>query len=224
MARSKKGFETSIGFIVILIITLVIFASSIAIIRNFFTTTNTIQTSLTTDAQQQIEELLSSGTSVAIVPSTIETSTGKQQAIGAGWVNTGALEQFYVVIGFRTAFNLDDTPMGCSSCANSDKPNAQTVNKWLLYDTGKASAYNLARGERKTVKVLVNPGFQMDDNIQTQHGLYVYNVCILLKSQLTKSGATFNPDTMTTACGLGTLTGTPYLFTGKVYKLQLRVS
>jgi hypothetical protein len=167
--NSRKGFELSVGFIVILIITIVIFTSSIVVIRKFFVSTTEIETGLSTEAQGQIESLLSAGQSVALVPQLYETSTGKSNVGGIGIVNTlKEKRKFYIIITFSKAFDSEDKQI--------IDVDPEKVESWLLFNPGP---YELEQAERIPAKLLVKPGFQITDGTPTKPGTYIYNVCIL---------------------------------------------
>jgi hypothetical protein len=224
--HSKKGFELAIGFIVILIITIVIFTSALYMITKFFTQTADIQGSLDTESQQQIQTLLSAGQPVAIVPSTVTTSPNKGQIIGIGISNTlHDVENFYVVIASTSGFDVDGNKID-----GTDQP---TLDKWLLYrsglptDTQQAEPYTVNPGERTTATVLVKPSFQIDANtpsLRTPAGTYVYKVCVLSeKKGETDAGKKVSGslETLLNTCRLNQNNLGSRLYTTKVYKLQI---
>lgn len=212
--HSKKGFELSVGFIVILIITIIIFTSSLVVIKRFWSTTQTIQSSLSTDVQNQIDAVLGQGQAVAVVPAQVDATPGKQQSVGIGLMNV--LKQkttFYIVIGYSGAFDKNNELI---------QVDPELMQGWLLYNKGP---YDLSQGKTDKASVLIEPKFQIDDDVRTKPGTYIYNVCVIPKDTA-HGGNTINVDSYTERCGtVGKTAGNtisslkPY--SGKVYKMQV---
>jgi len=170
--RGKRGFELSIGFIVILIMTIVIFTSSLVLVRKFFVETKNIERTLSTDAQRQIENLIVSGQTIAVVPALVETTRGKGVTSGVGFVNILPEKRtFFVVVVFSNAFGTDE------SLITDATP--EIMDKWVLYNPGP---YEVVRGERITIPLRTNPSQQLEGGIRTPDGTYIYNICIFVNN------------------------------------------
>jgi len=88
MKLSRKGtMELSLGFLVTIIITIVIFGFSIIFLKNLFTGATEISYELDTRTQQQIESLLSQGQKVAVPFNRREIRVGESGMFGVGIYN-----------------------------------------------------------------------------------------------------------------------------------------
>lgn len=217
----KRGFELSIGFIVMLIITVVIFAGSLTFIGKLFSSTEEIKSALDTETQGEIERLVTAGQTVAVVPSVVETRTGVNNPIGVGWINIlPQASDFGIVIGFSNAFDNDDQVIV--------EADPDTMERWLLYSFGP---YHLERSERETALVNIKPGFQIAEGVRTKSGKYVFNVCIFMPTMGKTGKATSalgDEETLTQACRqIGKISGSSVvrndLYMKKAMKLQVTI-
>ncbi|MEK6822569.1 MAG: hypothetical protein AABY13_01970 [Nanoarchaeota archaeon] len=220
--NNKKGFELSVGFIVILIITLVIFTSSIFIINKFFVQTREIEETLSTENAQQIERLIAQGQPIVVVPNVVVTELNKPVTAGIGFTNILDEGDFYVFVGFAAAFEEDETEM--------TDVDFDAMKKWTLYGNGP---YTLEKSEREVIKVVIEPQAFITTprpQMKTKPGTYVYNVCISYYPIL---GLTATPpiptefNNLELKCGeLGSAGGTSQFdaeYLSPPYKLQVKV-
>jgi hypothetical protein len=218
----KRGFELSIGFIVILIMTIVIFAGSLMFIRSLFTETQTIQSALTTETQSEIERLITSGQTAAVVPSVVDTRTGVNTVIGVGWSNIlPQATDFGLVIAFSNAFDANEQPI--------IEADPDVMERWVLYSFGP---YHVDRGDHTTAVVGVKPQFEIASGVRTPKGNYVFNVCLFIPIMGTAGKVTSalgTEDTLTSACrSIGKAGGSNVirndLYQRKAMKLQITIS
>ena len=105
---NKKAFQLSVTFLVMIIITIVIFSFSLYLIKQFFTATGEIEKQISGDIQKEIERRLrESGEKVAIPINQGEINIGDSKAFGLGIMNTlgGPPTTFHITM------NLAENPL-----------------------------------------------------------------------------------------------------------------
>ena len=174
--RGKKGFELSATFLVILIITIVIFTGSIHFTRKFFETANEMRGSIDRQTEAEIESLLFQQNQLTGIPTPTKTLKRDQQHIfGLGIRNVleSADTKFWVLVEFARAYTFDEVkfweggPLGQSL--------GYINNKWLLYSTGP---YTIAPNTFEPITILGRVDDRIGENDPTQRGVYVFNVCV----------------------------------------------
>ena len=139
--KKKAAIELSVNFLVILIITLVIFGSSMVMVKKFFGGASDIKRVYDERTEKEIERLLDDGSRVAIPFDKKKIGNGEFETFGMGLLNvlgTSADNDFRVQIQFNKAFKKDNSPL-------CDKTNAGTCgnpNMWL--STSEAAGSNQA--------------------------------------------------------------------------------
>ena len=215
--HGKRGFELSITFIVTLIICVVIFASSIYFIGKFWGWSIIFGKELDASIQKEIEDLLASGQTVALVPSTVELSPGEHQVIGIGISNTlKERARFFILIGFSTAKSPDGGTVN-----GTDAP---SLEKWLLYDKDDPTVYTLDSGGHFSTPLLIKPNYIIDTNnprLSTPKGTYVYKVCVL---RALPAGPVPDMETALNTCRGNYEEFGQQLYTGTVHNLQVVIS
>ncbi len=161
--NKKAAVELSLSFIVIIIISLVVFAGSMMIVRKIFFGAEEIKVMLDEQTEEEIRGLLAGGEIVAVP---IAQRTIQNGAQGVFWIAISnalpAQTTFNVIVGFDEGYS----PEGRTVTQSLDRP---TVNReWLLYNPGP---YTIAPGDNTAVSVLVSPE-------NAPKGFYAFNVCI----------------------------------------------
>ncbi len=158
----KKGFELSVSFLVMLIITIVVFGLGIRFAYNLFSKSHETIEAFDEQTQRQIENSLYAGNIVAIPSNQKEISIGKTEAFGLGILNQlGEKKYFKVFIGFSTA--VDE---------HGDKFEDYILDEVNVEDwTFKESrAYELDDNEHEIIPL----SFTVP--LGTKKGTYVFNV------------------------------------------------
>jgi hypothetical protein len=106
--NKRAAFQLSVNFLVIMIISIVVFASSIYLINKFFTQAETIKLTYDGRTEKEIERLLDDGSRIAIPFDKKTISNGESKTFGIGILNvlnTGASNDFDINISFNKAFD-----------------------------------------------------------------------------------------------------------------------
>ncbi len=168
--RGKKAFELTATFLVILILTIVIFTGSIYFTKKFFSSAEQMRGTIDRQTQAEIESLLYQGTSIVAIPIFKKTlQRGKQTTFGLGIRNIlEKTENFYVIVSFNKAFTPDEEIM-----QGTGKEYINT--KWLLYDQGP---YRIENNKLEIIPILTHVDLSMADATTTEKGIYSFNVCV----------------------------------------------
>lgn len=202
--KGKKAFELTATFLVILILTIVIFTSSIYFTKKFFTTAEQMRATIDRQTEAEIEALLFQEGSLVALPLFKKTIVrGKQDNFGLGIRNIlEKTENFYVYISFSKGFSPEEEII-----TTTDSEYINT--KWLLYNPGP---YQIANNEFEMVPILANVDLEMADGVTTQKGTYSFNVCVI-------SG----PPPSGFDCGSPQKPLPPAVYGGKIYKMYVEV-
>lgn len=166
---NKKAFELSATIIVLLIISIVIFASGIILIKKFFGSAEEIRGEIERTTQAQIESLLREGGIVAIPLNKKTIPRGNGAVFGLGVRNIGSAGDFWVIAKFYKAFQPDDKT---AILADADYINEH----WLLYSE---EPFSLSPNKFNMIPIAVSISSAIDAlGTTTQAGTYVFNVCV----------------------------------------------
>lgn len=168
--RGKRAFQLSATFLVILIITIVIFTGAIYFTKKFFSTAEEMRATVDEQTEAEIEELLYQQGSIVAIPVFKKTlHRGEQETFGVGVRNILEKEEnFYVIVSFKNAFTPSEEIMS--------GPDMNFINtKWLLYDPGP---YKVEHNKLEIIPVLANADLRMAESTNTEPGVYSFNVCI----------------------------------------------
>ena len=201
--RGKKAFELTATFLVILILTIVIFTGAIYFTKRFFTTAEQMRGTIDKQTQAEIEALLYQQGSIVALPTFRKTvSRGKQTTFGLGVRNIlEETKNFYVVVSFSKAFTPDEEII-----TGPDSPYIDS--KWLLYHQGP---YSIPNNKLEMIPILVNADLEMADALTTEKGIYSFNICVLVGQPLGFDCA--NPPRPLP----------PHVYGDKIYKMYVEV-
>lgn len=106
---NKKGIELSINFVVILIITLVVFGGTLAIAIKVLKGADEMKKGLDKQTEERLQSMLTSGSEEVAIPFTNkDTKQGEPVVFGIGVLNTlGINAEFQINIEQGTAVNKD---------------------------------------------------------------------------------------------------------------------
>jgi hypothetical protein len=175
---NKKGFELSINFIVILIISLVIFVGGLSFTYKFFRLAEKTKTDIDQEQQEKIENLLSDGQKVAMPTAYRTVKINNDDVIGLGIVNSYRRTwTFYVDVFFDTSFDK------AGAIIPGVDPDYINLN-WIFNDT---FAYNLAPSQSKKVPLYMKVASKVAVDKGTVSGTYIFNVCVYEADPVTES-------------------------------------
>ena len=96
---NKRGIELSVNFLVMLILSLIVFMFGLYLVYQFFGTATELQTQLDEQTEKELQAMLISGERVALPKAQINLQRGKSYTFGLGILNTlGAEKEFSVNI------------------------------------------------------------------------------------------------------------------------------
>jgi len=161
--NSKKGIALSINFLVIIIISLVIFGSGIVFLSKLMGGAEDIKTKLDSKTESQLERLLlDAGKKVALPKHTVYTEPGKVVSFGIGILNIDKKfgTKFKVSVKLSTASDKQEKVMTV----------LPDVSSWLLFNPGP---YIIKENEHKTVPI----GISVPKT--AAKGTYIFNAQVL---------------------------------------------
>jgi len=165
----KRGFQLSIGMMVILIITLIIFIGSIYFIRQFYTATEEFRKDIDENTESQLRALIRDGSIVAVPINKATLKRGSGESFWIGIQNILKEQRdFGVKVQFTGAFDQEEIPI--------DEVVDQYIDEnWVIYSSGPHTIQN---NEFESVLVGIVVGETVDGNFKTPDGIYSFNVCV----------------------------------------------
>lgn len=133
--NKKATFQLSVSFIVIMIISIAIFASSVYMVKRFFTQAEIIKMTYDDRAEQEIERLLDDGSRIAIPFDQKRIPNGEFETFGIGVLNvlnTDPSNDFRIDIKFKKAFDRKNIQICTSGCG--------PPNTWLQTTGGQGGS------------------------------------------------------------------------------------
>ena len=190
--RNKKGMELSVNFLVIIIISIVLFGMSLYFINQFRAVGAGYEASLDSYAVEQLRSL-SRDKSFGLYPAEVMLGVGGSEIVGVGVTNNGQTNKFFLHIDFADAYdsnggNLYSAPSVLTSQQKSE------INKWISAIQNKE--ISISSGQFQSLIMGVNPKPFTSGNVKS--GLYEFNVCITTTSvgssgKCTDSGVSLYP-------------------------------
>ena len=194
---NKKGLTFSIGFVVMLIMSILIFSMSLYLLFQWFGEAEELEAAIDKQTREQILSALKTGTSLVAIPFSIqETSRGNPVNFGVGVRNIKEQRKFSVSISFSGAYD----PSGQEIIVDE----SHIEEKWLG-QFARSQAFTLRRNEQQIMPLLIKADTSIGTGT-TQKGDYVFNVCVF-------EGAPAD-------CTLGQINN---VYTRKIYQVTVRV-
>jgi len=197
--RSKKGLTFSIGMIVMLILTVLIFSMSLYFLFNWFGEAEALKAEIDRQTEDRIQAALRSGNQRVAIPVAIkEVKRGNPITFGIGIRNVVDAKEFSISLAFASAY----TPNGMKIAAEPTWMEEKWLGNFKTID-----AFTLKKNELKVVPLLVRADTNVGQSGATQKGDYVFNVCVW-DSQAPQP------------CAKNRLND---VYTGKIYQITARV-
>ncbi len=205
---NKRAMEMSVGLIVIIILSIVIFSLSIYFTFKWFGEAETLKAEIDKQTQEQITDALKTGNKLVAIPLAIqEVKRGKSANFGVGIRNIGVDRQFSFAVAFSGAY----TPDGKEIPVSVDYINSNWLGAFSAMNVG-----NVRRNEQKIMPFLIRADLNTGAGT-TSKGDYIFNVCVYpapldynLRSPVECSVGQFNA-------------GSDLFYTGKIYQVTLKV-
>jgi len=195
---NKKGLTFSIGFLVMLIMSILIFSLSLYMLFQWFGEAGELEAAIDKQTREQILSALKTGTSLVVIPFSIqETSRGKSVNFGVGIRNLKETRKFSTSTSFSGAYD----PGGQEIIVDE----GYIEERWLGR-FAKSGTFSLKRNEQQIMPLLI----KADTNIgpgTTRKGDYVFNVCVF--------------EGEPRDCTLGQINN---VYTRKIYQVTVRVT
>ena len=181
--NKKAAIELSVNFLVMLIITLVIFGSSMVMVKKFFGGATDIKRVYDERTEQEIERLLDDGSRVAIPFDKKKIPNGEFETFGMGVLNVLGTDQnndFRIQIAFNKAFRKDNTEI----CSSSNPPVCGSPNTWLSSsDAARTDQATIGLVMEKTIKNNAQQKFLVGVEVaDAKPGTYIFDMNVCFKS------------------------------------------
>lgn len=173
---NKKAIELQINFIVIMVITLIIFAFSIVISTKILKSTNKLKGDIDSSTQDRLEAIMTSGNEEVVIPFNKKDGVkpGDNVVFGLGILNT---------LGGPKTFSIKITPSTAIDSAGNTLNPAQFVDaNWFRnYDSTPKSVGQILNNAHKNFPLI----FVIPPNVQSST-TYVFNVEVTYDESGTK--------------------------------------
>ena len=170
---NKRGIEFSIGMIVGLILSILIFSMSLYFVFKWFGSAEELKGEIDKQTREQIMSALKSGNQLVAIPISIqETKRGSAVNFGVGVLNIASEDSFSLAVSFSGAF----TPDGKIIPVDQNYINQKWIGSTTTVDT-----FTLKKNEEKLVPLLLKADVSTAPGIATQIGDYVFNMCVYKK-------------------------------------------
>ncbi|MBS3148429.1 hypothetical protein J4219_06075 [Candidatus Woesearchaeota archaeon] len=208
--QNKKGMEFAVGFIVMLILTIVVFGIAISLLFKWFGQAEELQAEIDKKTQEQILAALRTGNQLVVIPFSIqETTRGNPVSFGIGVRNVGSEGQFSMALSYSGAYAPDGSTIAVDP--------AYVATNWLG-NFNVVDTFTLKRNQQDVKPVLLRADVNVANGRPTPKGDYVFNLCVYNKP-LRADGTAEAP------CEIGQFRTNPAVFyTGKIYQITLRVA
>ncbi len=205
---SKKGLEMSIGLIVLLILSIIIFSLSLYFLFKWFGSAEELKAEIDKSTHEQIINALKTGNQLVAIPIAIqEEKKGSAVTFGVGVRNLAAEKQFSMATTFSGAY----LPNGNIVCRAGESCATYIEEHWLG-SFATTPTFSLKKNEEKVQPLLIKADLNVDEGRTTPKGDYTFNVCV------------YDTPTPSGPCNEGQFRNNPAVFyTGKIYQVTVKV-
>ena len=180
--KNRKAVELSVTFIVVLIISLVVFIGGLSLGYKFMHKATEMKADLDRETEAEIERLLTEGTDRVAIPISKKTIKRDQSDVfGLGILNIESGPFFSVKIEFDSAYKTAD-----KSEISAEK--SFIDGAWIF---GELGPYNINNNEHKSIPILVKVNGALNSGGDpTEKGIYIFNVEVCQGVDETSSSCT----------------------------------
>ena len=178
---NKKAIELSVNFLVILIISIVIFVGGVSLTSKFLKVIEGREVEIDEQTRRQIESLLIDGHRVAIPIDQYRVHLGGFQTIGLGIYNTLAdgTDEFRVSMSYKRAYDANNIEID----AFENPPAPDCTDTYCFIDQNwifgrEDQSFSIGTNQYELVPLVVTVDGNMDLNKKTRSGTYEFNVCV----------------------------------------------
>ncbi len=171
--------EFSIGMVVGLILSVLIFSMSVYLVFKWFGSAGDIKAEIDRQTHDQIMAALKTGNQLVAIPISIqEAKRGSAAIFGVGVRNIASEDSFSMAVSFSGAFTPDGKPIPVDR---------QHIDQKWIGTTETVDTFTLKKNEEKLIPLLLKVDVNTAPGAQTQKGDYVFNFCVY-KKPLTSDG------------------------------------
>ncbi|MCX6708263.1 MAG: hypothetical protein NTW67_01250 [Candidatus Woesearchaeota archaeon] len=201
---NKKAFEMSIGMIVIIILSVLIFSMSLYFVFKWFGSAEDLKAEIDKQTQEQIVAALQSGNQLVAIPIAIqEAKRGTSANFGVGIRNIGVEKDFSLALSFSGAYLPDGKLIDC----DPEYMERNWLGSFSVSKLGK-----LKKNEQKVFPFMVKADLNVASGKPAPKGDYVFNVCVY-DSQITSNN-----------CNIGQFqVSSDAFYTSKIYQVTVKV-
>lgn len=212
---NQRGFGLSVNFLVILILCIVIFGFSLALIGKFINFACKAQGTITAEMEKELQERMIRGERVALPKNFIKSTVNptETEEFMMGITNTfSSKKRFLVKIGYEKEYDSKDETI----VYNEGDPTHIDQN-WMFstFDYGL-----LTPTENKIQTIPIRIGPEMAAGVPTKKDrIYEFNICVFVDGdgvKFTEDGSIVD---VTTPCNMDT--PRDMLYTKRIYKLRI---
>jgi len=172
----KKGIELSINFIVMIILILVIFTSSVYIVNKFFGQAQEMHAQLDEQTRQRINALLNERDTVVLPDSIRTVSIGDNVIFELGIWNIGVAgagqeTTFIINLTYDKSFDKNENEMMCGNNIPSNQPCGN------FFYTAYFSPWTIKNTEKKADAILIRPEIITNQG-GPKSGSHIFNVAV----------------------------------------------
>jgi hypothetical protein len=173
--RQKKAIELSMNFLVVIIIGIIVFAGSLALVKKFFFYANKYQDQIDKDTQAEIEKLLENGERVAIPIDKKSGKIGDGLVFGLGIYNVlRSGDQFNVSVRFKRAYDIGDNSFFIDTSTDANGGDYIDSNWHFFKDP---LTYKIENNEYLLIPIKILIGANSDDELITHtNAVYIFDV------------------------------------------------
>jgi hypothetical protein len=164
----KKGFELSINFLVTIILLIVMFTFSVAITTKMFLETRNTYDLIVAQINEKLDELMSQGKTVALVPGRSQSEINENAIFGLGIWNIGNNQPetaFRINVSYEKGFSNDEEDISYR-CGNGTQYCGE------FFEVMLADRWIINNAEKKKDTILIKP------KKGAIHGTHIFNVAI----------------------------------------------
>jgi len=167
---NRRGFEFSVGIIVLLIFSILIFSMSVYLLFKWFGNVDTLSAQIDKQTQEEILSSLNQGNKLVSIPFPVQVvKRGKAALFGVGIRNPTSSREFSMQVSYSGAFSPD----GRTLSVDRDYIAANWLGSFAV-----AEPFLVQKNEQKAVPVLIKADVNSAQGVATQKGDYVFNVCV----------------------------------------------
>jgi len=211
---NKKAITMSIGMIVMLIISVLIFIMAVTLLFKWFAGAEELKAEIDRQTKEQIMQALRIGNQLVAIPVAIQkTRRSNAVAFGIGVRNIKDAGDFSMAIRFSGAY----TPEGREIC-KAGQTCAEYIDEKWLGNFNVIDTFRLKKNEQTVKETSIYAHSSISEGISTPRGDYAFNVCVY------NQGLTARNEPPA-ACNIGqfSLTQGGDFYTKKIYQVVLKI-